>query len=255
MYRMHHLYLRPASVDRREIVAYITASKANFRDQQISAFFEFSTIRIRHCRGMLIPLRATCRTIARPSILLPKLAPQVNLFPNQLVRHKTSKRKRKLKPGEEKAADRRLRLKKQFKKDMEKKRFNHEKRVAADRAKFRLPPHEPRPDAVPFGTAIRLLRGWLAPADIFVRSKAAPWAPETMVIAMVRVVPNDNNPRTLRGRVKFPHPVVDKSKEGKKERIVAIAEGAAADQARQAGMVVGGQDYLDKVSHLEKLSS
>ena len=78
------------------------------------------------------------------------------------------------------------------------------------------------------------------------RSRAASWTPETKVVAMVRVVPNDHHPRGIKGRVKFPFPVVSGSKEGKKERIVAIVEGDQEAAAKKAGMIVGGKDYLDK---------
>lgn len=67
-------------------------------------------------------------------------------------------------------------------------------------------------------------------------------------MAMVRVVPNDHNPKGIKGRVKFPHPVSTGSgKEGKKERIAVVVEGEQAEVARKAGMIVGGKEYLDKV--------
>lgn len=79
------------------------------------------------------------------------------------------------------------------------------------------------------------------------RSTASGWTGETKVVATLRIVPNENNPRGIKGRVQFPHPVVFTSKERKKERIAAIVEGDEADAARAAGMIVGGKEYLDQV--------
>jgi hypothetical protein len=165
------------------------------------------------------------------------------------VRHKGSKRKKKLQPGEvrETAQEKRLRLRRKLDKELDKKRKKHEKLEAQLRARFRLPLYTARPDAVPFGSAIGLLRGWGAKQEIFVRSSAASWAGETKVVAMVRIVPNDHNPRGLKGRVKFPHPVVFGGTKGKKERIAVIAEGDGVEEAKKAGMIVGGKDYLEKV--------
>jgi hypothetical protein len=141
-----------------------------------------------------------------------------------------------------------LREKAKLKKALDLKRKKHEKALAAQKALFRLPPHEPRPDAIPFGTAMFLLRGLSAKQQIFVRSRAAGWTGETKVVAMVRVVPNDHHPRGIKGRVKFPRPVVTATTSGKKERIAAIVEGEQADVAKKAGMIVGGKEYLDKVT-------
>ena len=178
----------------------------------------------------MLPIRGRClRRIQGPSSLLltpihrPPLITTV-----ESIRHGTQVRKRKKKSGEfvEKEADKRLRLKRKFEKELDKKRQKIEKAKAARLALFKLPPHKPRPDAVPFGTAMTILRGWGAKSEIFVRSKAARWAGETKVVAMVRVVPNDHHPRGIKGLVQFPHPVVLKKRDaGKKERIAVILEG------------------------------
>jgi ribosomal protein L1 len=95
---------------------------------------------------------------------------------------------------------------------------------------------------------MHLLRGWSAKQQIFVQSSAARWAGNTKVVAMVRVVPNDHHPRGIKGKVKFPHPIVSGSKEGKKERIAVILSGDEGfEEAKAAGMIVGDKDYLDKV--------
>jgi hypothetical protein len=203
----------------------------------------------------MIPIRRICLRLQRPSILTSSIHPP-NPFPPitiQSVRHATTKRKKKVKSGEfnEKDADRRLRLKRKREKELEKKRKKYEKSEAARKALFRLPPHTPRPDAIPFGTAMQLLRGWSAKQQIFVQSSAARWKGETKVVAMVRVVPNDHHPRGVKGKVKFPHPVVSGSKEGKKERIAVILDDEGAqDEAQAAGMIVGGKEYLEKVCSL-----
>jgi hypothetical protein len=196
----------------------------------------------------MFPLRRLCLRTHNSSILLLSIPPISPVRPLQ-IRTATTKRKKKSKSGEfqEKDADRRLRLKRKLEKELDKKRKRHERTEAARKAQFRLPPHEPRPDSVPFGTAMGVLRGWHARQGIFVRSRAASWTGETKVIAAVRVVPNDHNPRGLKGKVKFPHPVVFSSKEGKKERIAAIVEKDEVDAARAAGMIVGGKEYLDEV--------
>lgn len=96
---------------------------------------------------------------------------------------------------------------------------------------------------------MRLLRGWAAKGEIFVRSRTARWIGETKVVAMVRVVPNNHSPRGIKGKVKFPHPVVFGKKDGaKKERIAVILDGVeGAEEAKKAGMIVGGKEYLEKV--------
>jgi hypothetical protein len=196
----------------------------------------------------------TCPRILQTSSILQNSSRLISIPLSRLpqsVRHKsTGKRKKKLPPGVkyvEKESQQRLRLKLKGIKDREIKRKKYERLVAAQKAAFKLPPHEPRPDAIPFGTAMFLLRGWSAKQEIFVRSRAASWTPETKVVAMVRVVPNDHHPRGIKGRVKFPFPVVGGSKESKKERIVAIVEGEQEAAAKQAGMIVGGKEYLEKV--------
>jgi hypothetical protein len=132
-------------------------------------------------------------------------------------------------------------------KELDKKRKKHERAEASRKAQFRLAPHEPRPDSVPYGMAMRVLRGWHARQGIFVRSTAANWTEETKVVAAVKVVPNDHNPRAIKGKVKFPHPVVLSKNEGKKQRIAAIAEGEEAEAAKAAGMIVGGKEYIEEV--------
>lgn len=161
-------------------------------------------------------------------------------------------RKKKKKSGVfvEKDHVRRLRLKRKAEKELDKKRQRLAKEEATRRAQFRLPRHIPRPDAIPFGTAMKVLRGWGAKQEIFVRSTAARWTGETKVVAMVRVVPNNHNPKPIRGRVKFPFPVVV-GKGAKKERIAAIVEeGEEIEMAKKAGMITGGREYLDQVYHL-----
>lgn len=174
----------------------------------------------------------------------------------QSIRHKATVRKKKKGSSEfqEKDADRRLRLKRKFLKEQDKKRQKIEKLKAAQLAVFKLPPHSPRPDAIPFGTAMRLLRAWGIKSEIFVRSTSSRWSGETKVVAAVRVVPNDHHPKGIKGKVKFPFPVVlgegTKKKKVKKERIVVILEGEeGVEEARKAGMIVAGKDYLDKVKY------
>ena len=204
----------------------------------------------------MLPFRGRCpQIIPRPSSLFlaqtylhtPPILP---IFVS--VRHKATIRKKKKKSGEfvEKDADRRLRLKRKFIKEQDKKRQKIEKEKALKQAQFKLPPHAPRPDAVPFGTAMRLLRSWLAKPQIFVRSTAHRWVGETKVVAAVRIVPNDHNPRGIKAKVQFPHPVVFGKKDGgKKERVAVILEGGeGAEEARKAGMIVGGKEYLEKVT-------
>jgi hypothetical protein len=161
------------------------------------------------------------------------------------------RKKKKKNPNDfvEKESAKRLRLKLKAQKELDKKRKKLEKETAARLAQFKLPPHMPRPDAVPFGTAMRILRGWGAKSEIFVRSTASRWVGETKVVAMVRVVPNDHQRRGFKGRVQFPHPVVfgKKKKEEKKVRIAVVVEGEEAEEAGKAGMIVGGKEYLEKV--------
>jgi hypothetical protein len=198
-------------------------------------------------------IRQSTRILASATSILhvrPRLA-QTPLVSLQSIRHKGGKRKKKNKAGggqQETRAERLFRAKTKLKKTLELKRKRHDKLLAAQKAVFRLPPHEPRPDAIPFGTAMFLLRGLAAKQQLFVRSRAASWTGETKVVAALRVVPNDHHPRGVKGRVKFPNPVVSASKEGKKERIAAIVEGDQAEAAKKAGMIVGGKDYLDKVT-------
>lgn len=200
----------------------------------------------------MLPSRGRClrRIVASPVLLTPIHRPPL-ITALESIRHGTQVRKRKKKSGEfvEKEADKRLRLKRKFEKELDKKRQKIEKIKAARLSLFKLPPHKPRPDAVPFGTAMQILRGWGAKSEIFVRCKAARWAGETEVVAMVRVVPNDHNPRGIKGKVQFPHPVVLRKRDGtKKERIAVILEGEeGSSEARKAGMIVGGKEYLDKV--------
>jgi hypothetical protein len=203
----------------------------------------------------MIPIRRICLRLQRPSILTSSIHPPIPFPPVtiQSVRHATTKRKKKVKAGEfsEKDSDRRLRLKRKLEKDLEKKRKKYEKAEAARKALFRLPPHTPRTDAIPFGTAMQLLRGYSAKQEIFIQSSAARWRGETKVVATVRVVPNDHHPRGVKGRVKLPHPVVSGSKEGQKERIAVILDDKEAiAQARSAGMIPGGKEFLEKVCPL-----
>ena len=162
-------------------------------------------------------------------------------------------RKKKAKAQKpEKEHVRRLREKMKFLKELAKKR---EKFAAAERerkARFRLPPHQPRPDAIPFATAMRILRVWNCKADIFVRSTIARWSGETRVIAMVRVVPNCHQPKGLKGNLELPHPVASAKKEKKKETIAVISEQEKAEEARKAGMIVGGPEYLEQVCLFRK---
>jgi hypothetical protein len=163
------------------------------------------------------------------------------------------------KPAETKNK-RMLRLKAKAEKELDKKRKKAEARELALKAAFRLAPHEPRPDGVPLGTALGLLRGWHAKAGIFVRGTAFQWAGETKVVALVRVVRNAGQVRPLRGKVQFPFPVVfgegqrrrtgdgDKAEKKKKKRMMVIlAEGESVEQAEKAGFIVGTKDNLDEV--------
>jgi hypothetical protein len=202
----------------------------------------------------MLPFRGRCLRLHRQStLLLSPLPPPTSLFlpAVQIVRQKATIRKKKKKSGEfqEKESVKRLRLKRKLLKEQDKKLKKIEKLKASKLAEFKLPPHQPRPDAIPFGTAMRLLRAWGAKGEIFVRSRTARWAGETKVVAMVRVVPNDHSPRGIKGLVQFPHPVVFGKKDGaKKERIAVILDsGEGSEEAKKAGMVVGGKEYLEKV--------
>lgn len=191
-----------------------------------------------------------CLRLPRTVFLTPSIPRHNVVSPSIMaVRHATTKRKKKVGKGEfvEKESERRLRLKRKREKEMAIKRKKYEKVLAQKRAQFKLAPHTPRPDSVPYGTAMALLRGWGAKQSLFVRSAAASWAPETKIVAMVRVVPNDHNPRGIKGRVQFPHPVVSSNKESKKERVAVIAVGDKVEEAKKAGMIVGGKEYLDQV--------
>jgi hypothetical protein len=77
---------------------------------------------------------------------------------------------------------------------------------------------------------------------------------ETKVVAAVRIVPNSHNPKGIKGKVQFPHPVVFGKKDGgKKERVAVILEGGeGAEDARKAGMIIGGKEYLEKVALYSK---
>jgi len=164
------------------------------------------------------------------------------------------RKKKKGKPQEfvEKPAAKRLRLKLKRLKEQDIKRKKIEKQLAAARARFRLLPYIPRPDTVPFAAAMRLLRAMHGKHEMFVRSRAARWFGETMVMAEVRVVPNSNTPRGFRGKLELPNKVTDGGgKEGgkkKKERVAIVVDGEEEVQkAKEAGMIYGGKEYLDKV--------
>lgn len=201
----------------------------------------------------MLRIRGVSLRLLRPATpLLSSIRyPNTIISTSQTIVHKTTVRKKKNKSGEvsEKDSVKRLRLKRKVEKEKEKKRRRLEKEAAERKARFRLPPLLPRPDAVPFGTALRILRGWGVKQSIFVRSIASRWAGETKVVALVRVVPNEHNPKPIRGRVVFPHPPVLKTKEGKKERIAIIVEEEKNEEATKAGMIVGGEAYLEKVCH------
>jgi len=170
-------------------------------------------------------------------------------------------RKKKKKSHEfvEKPAAKRLRLKLKRLKEQDIKRKKIEKQLAAARARFRLPAYIPRPDAVPLATAMRLLRTMHAKQEIFVRSRAARWLGETRVMAAVKVVPNSNTPRGFKGKLELPHKVaVGAVKEGgkkKKERVAIIVDGEEeGEKAREAGMIYGGKEYLEKVCHYKEIA-
>jgi hypothetical protein len=130
-------------------------------------------------------------------------------------------------------------------KERKRKREKYEKLKAALAAKFKLPPHQPRPDAIPFGTAMNLLRGWGAKHEIFV-SDSNEQNTQTKVFAMIRAVPNDHNPRAIRGVVPLPHPVVAAEVDEKKLAVI-MEEGEDTEPAKNAGMIVGGHEYLQQV--------
>jgi hypothetical protein len=161
------------------------------------------------------------------------------------------RKKKKSEEFVEKPAVKRLRLKLKRLKEQDIKRKKIEKQLAAARARFRLPPYIPRPDTVPFAAAMRLLRAMHGKQEIFVRSRAARWIGETRVMAEVRVVPNSNTPRGFRGKLELPNKVSDGAgKEGgkKKERVAIVVEGEEEVQkAKEAGMIYGGKEYLEKV--------
>ena len=162
------------------------------------------------------------------------------------------KKKKNTQEFVEKPAAKRLRLKLKRIKEQDIKRKKIEKQLAAAKARFRLTPYWPRPDAVPFGSAMRLLRAMHGKQEIFVRSTAARWIGETRVVAMVKVVPNSNTPKVIRGKVELPHGVSEgRGKNGgrkKEERVAIIVEGEEeAEKAKEAGMIHGGKEYLEKV--------
>ena len=169
--------------------------------------------------------------------------------------------RKKKKPQEfvEKPAVKRLRLKLKRIKEQDIKRKKIEKQLAASRARFRLTPYTPRPDAVPFASAMRLLRTMHAKQEIFVRSRAARWIGETRVMAAVKVVPNSNTPRGFRGKVELPHKVSEGGKmEGgkkKKETIAIIVNGAEEiEKAKEAGMIYGEKEYLENVCPCHRIA-
>ena len=73
-----------------------------------------------------------------------------------------------------------------------------------------------------------------------------------MVMAEVRVIPNSNTPRGFKGKLELPNKVTEGGgKEGgkkKKERVAIVVEGEEEVQkAKEAGMIYGGKEYLEKV--------
>jgi hypothetical protein len=219
----------------------------------------------------MLPLLGRCLRLSTPllpSILqppllrrlplrLPLLTPPLRCAGNMIRARK--KRKKKAKPAETKNK-RMLRLKAKAEKELDKKRKRAEARLAAQKAAFRLPAHEPRPDGVPLGTALGLLRGWHGKAGIFVRGTAFQWAGETKVVALVRVARNAAQVKPLRGKVQFPFPVVfgegqkrrdgggDKIEKQKKKKVMVIlAEEESVEEAKKAGFIVGTKDNLDEV--------
>jgi hypothetical protein len=206
----------------------------------------------------MLAFKSSClRLVSRPpSILLSSIPPVKRIIPlGESIRNRqTTMRKKKKKSQEfvEKPAVKRLRLKLKRLKEQDLKRKKLEKQLAAARARFRLPPYIPRPDAVPFASAMRLLRAMHGKQEIFVRSRAARWNGETRVMAEVRVVPNSNTPRGFRGKLELPNKVSEGGgKEGgkkKKDRVAIVVEGEEEVQkAKEAGMIYGGKEYLEKV--------
>jgi len=208
-------------------------------------------------------------TLHRP--FLPLLTHQRHQLRFKGMVQKRKKRKGNAKPTESENA-KRLRLKLKTQKELDKKRKRAEERVLARKTAFRLRPYEPRPDALPLGTALAVLRGWQAKAGIFVRSTAFRWAGETKVVALVRVARNSAQPRQLRGILQFPFPVVsvggtaerggrtegarEKEKNNKKKRMMVILdEGENVEDAQKAGMMVGRRADLDDVRHCPSLVS
>jgi hypothetical protein len=149
----------------------------------------------------------------------------------------------------EKDSVRRRREKLKLQKEIERRRRNHESRKATERAKFRLRPFLPRPDAVPFGTAMQLLRGMAVKQEIFVRSVTNRWKGETKVVAQIRVVPNAHSVKPLKGIVQFPYPVVFKKKD-KSERIAVIVGDKDLENAKKAGMIPKGKEYIEEVCYI-----
>src|SRR5271170_4194499 len=206
----------------------------------------------------MLAFRGSClRLVSRPpSILLSSIPPIKRIVPlGESIRNRqTTMRKKKKKTQEfvEKPAVKRLRLKLKRLKEQDIKRKKIEKQLAAARARFRLRPYIPRPDTVPFATAMRLLRAMHGKHEIFVRSRAARWFGETMVMAEVRVITNASTPRGFKGKLELQKKVTEGGgKEGgkkKKERVAIVVEGEEEVQkAKEAGMIYGGKEYLEKV--------
>jgi hypothetical protein len=188
----------------------------------------------------------------RPLCLRPAPYPLV-----QFLRHGSTKRKAKRGKNEavESVANRRLRAKRKLEKELDKRRKRYEKLLSAQKAKFSFPEYKLRPDVLPFGTGMGVLRGLAAREGIFVRSWGSRFLGERKVVATVRIVPNEKVVKPLKGRVKFPHPVVKGSgKEAKKkQRIAVIVEDPEQiEAAKRAEMTIGGKDYVEKVSPQSK---
>jgi len=228
----------------------------------------------------MLSFRGQCLRISRQPLLLNHLhpiPPQSFFLLNQSVRNAANKKtklknkaatdkpkpytpklrrrtRERLAKAAETPREYRERMKAKAKKESDKRRQVIERKEAAFKGRFRLPYQKKRPDAVPFGTAMQLLRGWSNKGEIFVRSKASRWLGETKVIAKVKVVPNDHNPRGITGRVQFPHPVVAGKAGGseqRKEKITVIMfEGEDETPAKNVGMEVRGRRFLENVNYL-----
>jgi hypothetical protein len=219
----------------------------------------------------MLPLLGRCLRLPTPrlpSILqspslrrLPLPAPL--LAPHQRSAGTMIRKRKRTKDGKtiETKNMRMLRLKAKAEKELEKRRKKVEARELASKMAFRLAPHEPRPDGVPLGTALGLLRGWYGKAGIFVRGTAFQWAGETKVVALVRVVRNAGQVRQLRGKVQFPFPVVfgegqkrrkvgEVKQEKQKRVMVILGEAESVEEAEKAGFIVGTKDNLNEVRPL-----